>query len=202
MVILSTFASGLASALTTSGMPVNSLSMTAAWLYSWKASAFTFIAFASASPFLKMISASASPCCADRRSVTFGFRHQALLLGLRQSLDALTLDLGLLQHGRDQFFLAAIDFGLLHLDLPFFLDLPHAHALGDDLLLHDVGLNVVRLVGLRLLLLGDFEILRFLDLEVALRFGLLGLRQRFRQHSLLVGLRLRDRGFARAPAHA
>src|SRR5215470_3399933 len=34
-VILSTFASGLASALTTSGKPVISLSATAAWLYSW-----------------------------------------------------------------------------------------------------------------------------------------------------------------------
>src|SRR6266567_3489018 len=62
MVILSTLANGLASALTTSGMLVNSLSITAAWLYSWYASAFTFIALASASPFLKMISASASPC--------------------------------------------------------------------------------------------------------------------------------------------
>ena len=125
----------------------------------------------------------------DRRSVTFGFRHEALLLGLGDRLDALTLDLGLLQHGRDQFFLAAIDFGLLHLDLSFFLDLLHAHALGNHLLLHDVRLDVVRLVGLRLLLLGDFEVLRFLDLEVALRFGLLGLRQRFRQHAFLVGLR-------------
>src|SRR5438552_9843653 len=35
IVILSTFASGLASAFTTSGMLVNSLSITAAWLYSW-----------------------------------------------------------------------------------------------------------------------------------------------------------------------
>src|SRR5713101_5619050 len=61
MVILSTLASGAARARTISGMLANSLSMTAAWLYSWKASAFTFIALASASPFLKMISASASP---------------------------------------------------------------------------------------------------------------------------------------------
>src|SRR6266851_9721329 len=62
MVTLSTLLSGSARARTMSGNPVNSLSMTAAWLYSWKASAFTFMALASASPFLKMISASASPC--------------------------------------------------------------------------------------------------------------------------------------------
>src|SRR6266852_2794919 len=62
MVTLSTLPSGSARARTTSGSPVMSLSRTAAWLYSWKASALTFMALASASPFLKMISASASPC--------------------------------------------------------------------------------------------------------------------------------------------
>ena len=60
-VILSTLLSGVASAATISGIVEKSLSMMAAWLYSWNASAFTFIAFASASPFLKMMSASASP---------------------------------------------------------------------------------------------------------------------------------------------
>src|SRR5262249_5386929 len=40
---------------------------------------------------------------ANRRSVAFGFRHEALLLGLGDGLDALTLDLGLLQHSRDEF---------------------------------------------------------------------------------------------------
>src|SRR5437867_5231012 len=62
IVILSTLEHGAAGARTISGNPVSSLSMTAAWLYSWNASAFTFMARASASPFLKMISASASPC--------------------------------------------------------------------------------------------------------------------------------------------
>src|SRR6185503_13828515 len=61
MVILSTLLSGAAMACMISGSEVSSLSMTAAWLYSWNASAFTFIARASASPFLKMMSASASP---------------------------------------------------------------------------------------------------------------------------------------------
>ena len=149
--ILSTLASGAASARTTSGMLVISLSMTAAWLYSWYASAFTFIALASASPFLKMISASASPCARIADARPSASDDQALLLGRGQRLDALTLDLGLLQHGRDQLLLAAHDFGFLHLDLLLFLDLLHLHLLGDDLLLHDVGLDLVGLVGLRLL---------------------------------------------------
>ena len=63
--------------------------------------------------------------------MSFGFRHQALLLGFGERLDALTLDLGLLQHGRDQFLLAAVDLGFLHLDLLLFLDLLHLHLLSD-----------------------------------------------------------------------
>ena len=61
----------------------------------------------------------------------------------------------------------AQDFGFLHLDLVLFFDLADFHRLGDHLLLHDVGLDVVGLVGLRLLLLGQFEILRLLDFEIA-----------------------------------
>src|SRR5208282_3531792 len=135
------------------------------------------------------------PLSANRRRVPFGFRNQALLLGGGQRFDALTLDLGLLQHGRDQFLFAAVDFRVLDFDLSFLFDLLHPHAFGGDLLLHDVGLNVVGLVGLRLLLLRDFKVLRFLDLEVALRFSLLGLGERLRQHALLVGLRSRNRRF-------
>ena len=69
---------------------------------------------------------------ADGGGVTFGFRDQALLLGLGQRLDALALDFGLLQHGGDQFLLAAHDFGFLHLDLLLLLDLLHLHRLGDS----------------------------------------------------------------------
>src|SRR5215510_5297064 len=61
MVILSTLASGSAMARTTSGSPVRSLSITAAWLYSWNAAAFTFMASASDWPLARMISASAVP---------------------------------------------------------------------------------------------------------------------------------------------
>src|SRR6266576_3691905 len=128
--------------------------------------------------------------------MSFGLHHQALFLGHGQRLDALTLDLGLLQYRRNEFLLATIDLGFLHLDLAFFLHLLHPHAFGDHLLLHDVCLDVVRLVSLRLLLLGNFEVLRFLDLQIALRLGLLGLRQRFGQYPFLVGLRLRNRSFA------
>jgi len=92
----------------------------------------------------------------------------------------------------DQLFLMPQDLGLLHLDLLFFLDLLHLHRFRRHLLLHDVGLDLVRLVGLRLLPLGDFEIVRLLDLKIARGFGLLGLRKRLRQNTLLVGLRLGD----------
>ena len=134
--------------------------MTAAWLYSWNASAFTFMARASASPFLKMISASASPCSAGRGRRPFGLDRQPALLGVGQHRDPLALDLGLLQHGRDQLLLAAHDLRFLHLDLLLALDLLDAHRLGDDLLLHDVGLDLVGLVGLRLLLLDGLEVVR------------------------------------------
>ena len=54
---------------------------------------------------------------------------QPLLLGLGQRLDALALDLGLLQHGGDQLAFAALDFGFLHLDLLLLLDLLDLHLL-------------------------------------------------------------------------
>ena len=100
----------------------------------------------------------------------------ALLFGFGQRLDAPPLELGLLQHRGDQFAFAAHDFGLLHLDLVLLLDLVNRHFLGAHLLLHDVGLDFVGLVGLRLLLLDRLQVLGLLDFEVALRFGLLGLR--------------------------
>src|SRR5438477_299086 len=128
--------------------------------------------------------------------MAFGLSDQALLFGGSESFDSLTFDFSLLQYGRDQFFLAAIDFRFLHFDLLFFLDLHDLHLLSDNLLLHDVGLDVVGFVGLCLLLLGDFEILRLFDFEIALRFGLLGLGNSFREHALLIGLRLRNGRFA------
>src|SRR5439155_22642129 len=89
-----------------------------------------------------------------------------------------------------QFFFAAVDFCFLHFDLLLFLNLLHLHLLSDHLLLHDVGLDVISLVGLRLLPLGDFQVLRFLDLEIALRFSLLCQRQGLGQHAFLIGLGL------------
>ncbi len=52
------------------------------------------MAFASASPFLKMISASASPCARVDAGAALRFRDQPLLLGFGQRLDALPFDLG------------------------------------------------------------------------------------------------------------
>ena len=49
---------------------------------------------------------------------------------------------------------------------------------------------------MRFLLLDGLDVVRLLDVEVALRFRLLGLRQRLGEHALLVGLRLGDRRLA------
>ena len=53
------------------------------------------------------------------------------------------------------------------------------------------------LSAVRLLLLHHLQVFGLLHFEIALRFGLLGLRERLGQHALLVGLRLGDGGFAR-----
>ena len=131
----------------------------------------------------------------DRRSMALGFRNQALLFGRRQRLDPLPLNLCSFEYCRDQFFFAAVNFGFLHFHLLLFLDLLHLHLLCHNLLLHDVGLDVIRLIGLCLLTFGDFQKLRSLDFQVALRFRLLGQRQSLRQHTLLVGLRFGDSRF-------
>src|SRR5438477_11939316 len=127
-------------------------------------------------------------------SMAFGFGHETLFFCRRQGLDPLTLDLGLLQHGRDQLLLAARDLRFLYFHLLFFLDLLNLHLLSDDLLLHDVGLYVIGLIGLRLLPLGDFEELCPLDFEIALRLGLFGQGKRLRKHAVLILLRLGYRG--------
>ena len=91
--------------------------------------------------------ASASPCeriAAARPSASVG---QTSLLRRSQVLNPLALDLGALQHRRDQFLLVAQDLGFLHLDLAFLLHLLHLHLLSRHLLQHDVGLQLVRLVG-------------------------------------------------------
>ena len=139
---------------------------------------------------------------ANGRCAAFGFDGQARLLRGGEILDALALDLRLFQHGRDQLLLVAQDFGFLHFDLLFFLDLLHLHLLRDDLLLHDVGLDLVGLVRLRLLLAALLGELRFLDIQIALRLGLLGQRLRLGQHALLVGSGLGDGGFAQCDGAA
>ena len=100
--------------------------------------------------------------------------HQALLFGSSQSFNALPLDFRLLQHGRNQFVFTAFDFRFLHLYLLLFLHLLYFHLFRDHLLLHHVGLDVISLIGLRLLLLGDLEVLRPLHFQVTLRLGLFG----------------------------
>ena len=91
---------------------------------------------------------------ANRGGGAFGFGDPALPFGGGQCFDPLAIDLGLLQDRRDQFLFTAQNFGFLHLHLVLFFHLPDLHGFGHHLLLHDVGLDVVGLVGLRLLLLG------------------------------------------------
>jgi hypothetical protein len=69
--------------------------------------------------------------------------------------------------------------------------------LGAHLLQHDVGLDVVGFVRLRLLLLHHLQVSGFLDFQVALRLRLLGLRKRLGLHPLLVRLGLGHGGFPR-----
>jgi len=88
------------------------------------------------------------------------------------------------------------DFGLLHLHLLFLLDLLDLDEFGDHLLLHDVGLQFVGLVGLRLLAARLLGVLRFLDGKVALRLGLLAQRSGLRDDAILVGRGLGDGGLA------
>ena len=89
-----------------------------------------------------------------------------------------------------------MDFGLLHGDLTGLLHLLDLDLLSDDLLLHHIGLELIGLVGGRLLLLNGFEKVGLFDLEIALRFGLRGLRKCFCEHAFFIGLRLGDSGRA------
>src|SRR5579862_1867635 len=133
---------------------------------------------------------------ADSGGGAFGFGDAALTFGGGEGLDALAIDFRLLQDGRDQFPFAAENFGFLNFDFVLFFDLSNFHRLGHHLLLHDVGLNVVGFVGLGLLFLGGFQVLRFLDFKIARGLGLLGGGERLGEHSLLIGLGCGDGGGA------
>jgi len=100
------------------------------------------------------------------------------------------------EHRRDQLTLAALNFSFLHGNLAGFLDLLDLDLLGHYLLLHDIGLDLVRLVCGRLLLLDSFEEIRLLELEIALSFRLRRLRKCFRKDAFLIGLRFGDGGCA------
>src|SRR6266545_508238 len=154
------------------------------------------MAFASASPFLKMISASASPVARveaawpSASKINFCFCASASVSILRRSISAC------FEHRRDQLTLAALNFSFLHGNLAGFLDLLDLDLLGHYLLLHDIGLDLVRLVCGRLLLLDSFEEIRLLELEIALSFRLRRLRKCFRKDAFLIGLRFGDGGCA------
>src|SRR5262249_11881222 len=113
---------------------------------------------------------------ANGGGASLGFHHQALTFGFGDRFDAFALILRLLEDARHQLALAALDFGFLLLDLMLLVNLADGDFLGLYLLLHHVGLNVIRLVGLGLLALHHFEIFGLLDFEVALGLRLFGLR--------------------------
>ena len=79
-----------------------------------------------------------------------------------------------------------------------FLDLLDLDLFGDDLLLHDVGLELVGFVGLGLLTACGFGELGLLDVEVALGFGLLGEGEGFGEDALLIGGGFGYGGFAQS----
>src|SRR5882762_1110244 len=129
---------------------------------------------------------------ANRGGAAFGFGDRALTLGAGERFEALAFDFRLLQHGGDEFLLAARDFRFLHFHLRFTLHLLDTHGLFNHLLLHDVGFDFIRLVGGGLRFLGHFQVAGFLDVQVALRFGLLGQRCGLGRDALLVGLCFRN----------
>src|SRR5260370_28144492 len=133
---------------------------------------------------------------ANGSGLAFGFGHQAVAFGVGEGLNARALDFGRLEERGNEFAFAVIDFGVLNFDLGFALDLLNANLLQDDGLLLAIGFDFVSLVGLRLGSFADFQIVGFFDVEVALRFGLLGERSGFGGDAFLVGLRLGDGGGA------
>ena len=151
---------------------------------------------ASARPTARLASASPWPCCrAASAAPCASIDRSASRLRPASRCFCRSTSAGF-KHSRDQFALAALDFRVLHLDLLFALYPLDAHLLGDYLLLHDVGLDIIGLVGGGLLLAHSRHVVGPLQFEVALGFGLLGRRRRFRHDALLVGLRPGDRRFA------
>ncbi len=83
---------------------------------------------------------------ANGGGAAFGFDDGTVAFGLGHRLDAAALEFGLLEHGGRQFGLAAQNFRLLHLDLMFLFHLVNSDFFGAHLLLHHVGLYLVRLI--------------------------------------------------------
>src|ERR1700730_6559832 len=67
----------------------------------------------------------------DRRCAAFGFADHALAFGGGDGFNALTFDFGAFENSSDKFAFAASDFGFLHLNLRFALDLHYADLFGD-----------------------------------------------------------------------
>ncbi len=78
---------------------------------------------------------------------------QALALGFCDSLNAPALGFSSFLDRCLQFQFTALYFGLLHFNLRAFLNFGHFHRFGNDLLLHQIRLNIIGLISGSLLLL-------------------------------------------------
>ena len=139
----------------------------------------------------------ADTACFGRVGLTLSLQENALSLGFRHRLNAPSLGLGRFLDRRLQLKLTALNFGLLHFNLRVLLNLGHFDRLGDHLLLHHVGLNIVGLVSGRLLLFYFGVKGGFFQGQVALRFRLESQRLGLSLDTLLIGGRFGNSSFSR-----
>ena len=129
----------------------------------------------------------------DSNGAALGFGNEALLFSGGQRLNVAAFDFSLFENGGNQFALDALDFSVLHQNRLLMLHLLNLDLFHHHLLLHDVGLDLVGLVGLGLLPLDSFEVLGLLDLQVALGFGLVGEGKGLGKDAFLVSLGCGDK---------
>ena len=129
----------------------------------------------------------------NRLRLPIGFDGAALARGFGENPDPLPFRFGWFLDGGYQLQLLALDLRLLHLRLLFALHPLDSYLLGNNLLLHDVGLQLVGLVRTGLLRAHGGLVFRLLQVEVALRLRLAGEGSRLGDLPLLIGLRASHR---------
>ena len=129
----------------------------------------------------------------DSNGAALGFGNEVLLFGGGQRLNTAAFDVSLFENGGNQSALDALDFSVLHQNRLLTLHLLNLDLFHHHLLLHNVGPDLVGLVGLGLLPLDSFEVLGLLDLPVALGFGLFGEGKGLGKDAFLVSLSCSDK---------